>query len=74
MGLGLLSQSRGADFKTPGLLGCQLEAVILRKWPVLMRLADLFGELCLVTTRKERPARLTGRFYFLGLIYLPSDG
>ncbi len=30
------------------------------------RLADRFGELCLVTTRKERPARLTGRFYFLG--------
>ncbi len=36
------------------------------KRPVLTRLADLFGKLCLVTTRKERPARLTGRFYFLG--------
>jgi len=31
-----------------------------------LRLADLLGKLCLITTRKERPARLTGRFYFLG--------
>ena len=34
--------------------------------PVLTQRGDLFAKLCLVTTRKERPARLTGRFYFLG--------